>query len=200
MKRVQMAGWAAAAMLAVSAGAIQAQAARQWQIDPYHSEADFQIRHMGLSTVHGSFRGVTGKILLDPQNIGGAYVEAWIDVASVDTGVPPRDTHLKSPDFFDVAKYPTMSFKSTHIDKGPGWYDVSGDLILHGVTKRVVLRLEPLGKEQVGMDKKIHRGFTATTIINRKDFGLTWNGTVGSGDAVLSDEVKIELDIEATLI
>jgi polyisoprenoid-binding protein YceI len=172
--------------------------AKDWKIDPAHSEADFSIKHMSISTVHGTFRGLSGVIKFDPADVAKSGVEATIDVSSVDTGVAARDTHLKSPDFFDVAKFPTMTFKSTGVHKAGDHFDVAGDLTLHGVTKQVVLRLDEPGKEETGMDgKSVHRGFTATTAINRKDFGLAWGGTLKSGDAVLGDDVKIELDVEA---
>ncbi len=197
MTNVRLASWTAAVALAVSAAAMGAQT-KDWKIDAAHSEADFSIKHMAISTVHGTFRGVSGVIKYDPSDVVKSGVEASIDVASVDTGVAQRDTHLKSPDFFDVAKFPTMTFKSTSVTKAGDHYDVTGDLTLHGVTKKVVLKLDEPGKEETGMDgKSVHRGFTATTTINRKDFGLTWNGTLKSGDSVLGDDVKIELDVEA---
>jgi polyisoprenoid-binding protein YceI len=196
MKSVRTASWAAAIMLTVSAGAMSAQV-KDYKIEAAHSEADFAIKHMAISTVHGSFHGVSGVVRFDPANVSKSSVEATIDVTTVDTGVAARDTHLKSPDFFDVAKFPTMTFKSTSVTKVGDHYDVRGDLTLHGVTKSVVLNLEQPSKEQIGMDKKPHRGFTATTTINRKDFGLSWNGTLASGDAALGDEVKIELDVDA---
>jgi polyisoprenoid-binding protein YceI len=200
MKNVRSAGWRVAVALAASAGAMSAQT-KDWKIDPAHSEADFSIKHMAISTVHGPFRGVAGVIKYGPADVLKSGVEATIDVSSVDTGVTARDSHLKSPDFFDVAKFPTLTFKSTNVSKAGDHYDVTGDLTLHGVTKKVVLRLEEPGKEEPGMDgKSVHRGFTATTMVNRKDFGLTWNGTLKSGDSVLGDEVKIELDIEVTQI
>lgn len=200
MKHTVMAGWMAAVGLAMGAGVMSAQAT-QWKIDPMHSEADFAIKHMSISTVHGTFHGISGTVSYDPANLEKSGVEASIEVSSVDTGVAPRDTHLKSPDFFDTAKFPTMTFKSTSVHKAGDHYDVAGDLTLHGVTKPVVLKLEEPGKAQVGMDgKSVHRGFTATTTINRKDFGLTWNGTLKSGDAVLADEVRIELDVEGSQI
>ena len=200
MTNVRVASWAAAVALAVSAVAMSAQA-KDWKIDAAHSEADFSIKHMAISTVHGTFRGVSGTIKYDPSDVVKSGVEASIDVASVDTGVAQRDTHLKSPDFFDVAKFPTMTFKSTSVAKAGDHYDVTGDLTLHGVTKKVVLKLDEPGKEETGMDgKSVHRGFTATTTINRKDFGLTWNGTLKTGDSVLGDDVKIELDVEAVQI
>jgi polyisoprenoid-binding protein YceI len=196
MKNVRMAGLAVAAVLTVSAGAMQAQV-KDYKIEAAHSEADFAIKHMAISTVHGSFHGVSGVVKFDAANVSKSSVEATIDVTTVDTGVANRDGHLKSADFFDTAKFPTMTFKSTSVTKAGDHYDVKGDLTMHGVTKSVVLKLETPGKEQIGMDKKEHRGFTATTVINRKDFGLSWNGTVASGDAVLGDDIKVELDIDA---
>ena len=196
MKRIFVAGWMAA-VLVLSTGVMGAQAT-QWKIDPMHSEADFAIKHMAISTVHGSFHGLSGVVTFDPANLAKSSVEATIPVDTVDTGVVPRDNDLKSPRFFDAAQFPTMTFKSTSVHKAGDHYDVTGDLTLHGVTKPVVLKLEEPGKEEIGMDKKsVHRGFTATTTINRQDFGLTFNGTLSSGDAVLGDEVKIEIDIDA---
>ena len=200
MKRIMVAGWMASVVLVMGAGVMSAQAT-QWKIDPMHSEADFAIKHMSISTVHGTFHGISGTITYDPANVAKSGVEASIDVTSVDTGVAPRDKHLKSPDFFDADKFPTMTFKSTSVKKAGDHYDVAGDLTLHGVTKPVVLKLEDLGKEQIGMDgKSVHRGFTATTTINRNDFGLSWNGTLKSGDAMLGNDVRIELDIEGSQI
>jgi len=200
MKRNVVAGWTAAVVMALGTGMMSAQAA-QWKIDPMHSEADFAIKHMAISTVHGSFHGLSGVITFDPANVAKSSVEATIPVDTVDTGVAPRDNDLKSPRFFDAAQFPTMTFKSTSVHKAGDHYDVAGDLTLHGVTKPVVLKLEEPGKEETGMDKKsVHRGFTATTTINRQDFGLTFNGTLSSGDAVLGDEVKIEIDIDAAKI
>ena len=200
MRRAFLVGWVAVISLTMSAGAMKAQS-KDWKVDPAHSEADFSIKHMAISTVHGTFRGLAGVIKFDPADVVKSGVQATIDVSSVDTGVAARDKHLKSPDFFDVAKFPTLTFKSTGVSKEGDHYDVTGDLTLHGVTKKVVLKLEDPGKEEPGMDgKSVHRGFTATTTVNRKDFGLIWNGTLKSGDSVLGDDVKIELDIEAIQI
>ena len=168
-----------------------------YAIDPAHSQVDFGIKHMGISTVHGRFASKEGTVDLDADNVTGSAVAATIDVTSVDTGVAARDGHLRSPDFFDTAKFPTATFKSTKITKAGDSYDVVGDLTLHGVTKPVTLHLEAPSKEQIGMDKVAHRGFTATTTIHRQDFGLTWNGTLKSGDNMLGDDVKMEFDIEA---
>ena len=197
MKSKCVAGWTAAVLVALATGVMSAQTT-QWKIDPMHSEADFAIKHMAISTVHGSFHGLSGVINFDPADVAKSSVEATIPVATVDTGVTPRDTDLKSPRFFDATQFPTITFKSTSVHKAGDHYDVAGDLTLHGVTKPVVLKLEELGKPQTGMDgKSMHRGFTATTTINRQDFGLAFNGKLKSGDAVLSDEVRIELDIDA---
>jgi polyisoprenoid-binding protein YceI len=194
MKKIQVV--AAALMLAAGVGFASAQA-KDWKIDPAHSEADFGIKHMAVSTVHGSFRGVSGVIHLDAANVSKSSVDAQIDVNTVNTGVANRDTHLKSPDFFDTTKFPTLTFKSTAVKKDGSGYEIVGDLTMHGVTKSVVLKLEAPGKEQAGQKGELHRGFTATTTINRKDFGLNWNGTLKSGDSMLGDDVRIELDIEA---
>ena len=185
-----------AAVLMLSAVAFAQAPASSWKIDPAHSSADFSIRHMGLSNVHGHFSGVDGTITLDPADLTKSSVNATIDVTTVDTGMPQRDTHLKSPDFFDVAKYPKMTFASKSVTKSGDDYTLNGDLTLHGVTKPVVLTMEP-SKEQIGMDGKPHRGFEATTTIHRQDFGLVWNGTLKSGDNVLGDDVKVTLEIEA---
>jgi polyisoprenoid-binding protein YceI len=200
MKRMVVAGWMAAVVMAIGAGVMSAQTT-QWKIDPMHSEADFGIKHMAISTVHGSFHGISGTVTFDPADVAKSSVEATIPVDTVDTGVTPRDNDLKSARFFDAAQFPTMTFKSTSVHKAGDHYEVAGDLTLHGVTKPVVLKLEEVGKAQTGMDgKSVHRGFTATTTINRKDFGLSFNGTLSSGDAVLSDEVRIEIDIDAAKI
>jgi polyisoprenoid-binding protein YceI len=196
MKRMYTAGFVAAVALALSAGQLKAQVS-EWKIDPAHSEADFAIKHMAISTVHGSFRGVSGVVKFDPANVAKSGVEASIDVTSVDTGVAARDTHLKSGDFFDVAKFPTMTFKSTKVEKAGDGFAVYGDLTLHGVTKNVKLDLEAIDKEQTMDGKSVHRGFTARTTINRKDFGLVWNGPLKSGEMALGDDVRIELDIDA---
>lgn len=196
MKTARMTMMAAALVLAASAGSMQAQV-KDFAIEGAHSEADFAIKHLGISTVHGSFHKISGTVKFDAANVEKSSVEATIDVTSVDTGNGARDTHLKSPDFFDTAKFPTMTFKSTSVVKAGDHYDVKGDLTMHGVTKSVVLKLEQPTKELMGMDKKPHRGFTASTTLNRRDFGLVWGGNTAAGDAVLGDDIKVELDIDA---
>jgi polyisoprenoid-binding protein YceI len=168
-----------------------------YKIDKAHSEADFSIRHMAISNVHGHFGNISGTVVYDPTDVSKCSVDATIDVTTVDTGVAMRDTHLKSADFFEISKFPTMTFKSTSVKADGSGFDVMGDLALHGVTKPVTLKVDAPSKEQLGMDGKAHaRGFEATTTINRKDFGLNWNGTLKSGDAALGDDVKIDINLE----
>jgi polyisoprenoid-binding protein YceI len=186
----------AAALVAASAAIASAQSTT-WNIDAAHSQAAFTIRHMGISNVNGRFGNVSGTITIDPKDFTKSSVNATIDTTTVDTGVAQRDGHLKSPDFFDAAKYPTMTFVSKSIARSGDGYAVSGDLTIHGVTKPVVLKVDAPEKEQLGPDNKLHRGFSATTTIHRQDFGLVWNGTLKSGDSMVGDDAKITLDIEA---
>jgi polyisoprenoid-binding protein YceI len=167
-----------------------------WKIDPAHSAAEFTVRHMGLSNVHGRFGGVTGQISLDPTDLSKSSVKATIDTTTVDTGVAPRDTDLKSPNFFEVAKYPTMTFVSKSVTKNGDGYTVAGDLTMHGVTKQVILAMDSPSKE-LAMGKQTRRGFDATTSIHRQDFGLNWGGALKSGDAMIGDDVKVTLEVEA---
>jgi polyisoprenoid-binding protein YceI len=168
------------------------------KIDPAHSAANFSVRHLGISNVHGRFGGVGGEVVLDPKDLTKSSVKATIDTTTVDTGVPMRDTDLKSDHFFDVAKYPTMTFISKSIAKSGDGYTVTGDLTMHGVTKPVVLTMDaPSG--EVAMGKATRRGFDATTTIHRKDFGLTYDETLTkAGDAMIGDDVKVTFEIEAT--
>jgi polyisoprenoid-binding protein YceI len=186
----------AALVLASASSVLQAQDAT-YKIDKAHSEADFAIRHMAISTVHGHFGNISGTVLYDDKDVARSAVDATIDVSTVDTGVAQRDTHLKSADFFDATKYPTMTFKSTSVTRTSDGLDVLGNLTLHGVTRPVTLHVTA-SREQTGMDgKTMVRGFEATTTLHRQDFGLVWNGTLKSGDNVLGDDVKIDISIEA---
>ena len=169
-----------------------------WKIDPAHSAANFSVRHLGISNVHGRFGGVSGEVVLVPADLTRSSVKAIIDTTTVDTGVPMRDTDLKSDHFFDVAKYPTMTFVSKSIAKSGDGYTVTGDLTMHGVTKPVMLTMDAPSGEVV-MGKATRRGFDATTTIHRKDFGLTYDETLTkAGDAMIGDDVKVTLEIEAT--
>jgi len=173
--------------------------ASTWDIDPAHTNAQFAVRHLMISTVRGNFTKVSGAVNLDEQDPTKSIIEATIDTSSIDTRVEKRDQHLKSPDFFDVAKYPTITFKSKKIEKvEEGKFKVIGDLTIRGVTKEVVLNVEgqpkpfkdPFGSNRVGG--------TATTKVNRKDFGLGWNKALETGGVVVGDEVDITIDIELT--
>lgn len=170
-----------------------------WKIDPAHSSASFKVKHMMISNVKGSFSGITGTLTEDTTNPIGSSVEASIDIASISTGDPQRDGHLKSADFFDAETYPTMTFKSTAVEKtGEGEYTVTGDLTLHGVTKPVTFDVEgptapgkdPWGNTRIGLE--------ATTKINRKDFGLSWNSALETGGVLVGEDVQITLDVQFT--
>jgi len=174
--------------------------AQNYAIDPAHSEINFSIKHMAISTVRGRFAIKSGNITFDAKNAAKSSVTAVIDVASVDTGVEKRDGHLKSTDFFDTAKFPTAIFTSSIVKHAGTGYEVIGTLTLHGVTKPVTLHLDAPSKEQIGMDGKPHRGFSATTTLHRQDFGLNWNGPLKSGDNMLGDDVPMTFDIEAAQI
>lgn len=190
------ASWLVMAVLASAASLAAAQTT--WKIDTPHSEADFTIRHMAISNVRGRFGNVNGTITLDPNDVTKSSVNATVDVTTVDTGVAQRDGDLKGANFFEAAKFPTMTFASKSVTKSGDDYNVVGDLTMHGVTKSVTLHLDaPGATEQADQHGKLHRGFTATTTIHRQDFGLTWNGTLKSGDTMLGDDVKVTLDVEA---
>ena len=169
-----------------------------WELDPAHSSIGFGVRHMMISTVHGEFHTFSGKATGDPAHPTDATVEATIEAASIDTRNDKRDGHLKSPDFFDVEKFPTITFKSKKIEPGAaGHVKVTGDLTLHGVTKEVVLDVEgptPVIKDPMGNTKA---GAHATTKIDRKDFGLVWNKTMDGGGLMLGDDVDVTIDVEA---
>ncbi len=184
----------AALLAAVPALALAAPTA--WNVDPSHSQVGFAVKHLVISNVRGEFKSYQGKIALDEADVSRSTVEATIDVNSVDTQVADRDAHLRSPDFFDVAKYPTMTFRSTRVAKaGKDRLKVTGDLTLHGVTRPVVLDVTTTPAVK-GMYGETRRGFSASTRISRKEFGLTWNKLVEAGPAV-GDDVTIALELEA---
>jgi polyisoprenoid-binding protein YceI len=187
----------AAGLFLAAASTVQAQT---WTIDQAHSAAHFAVRHLMVSTVRGDMGKITGTVNFDPKQPAAGAIEASIDVAGIDTREPGRDTHLKSADFFDVANFPTMTFKSRKIDTAAGGgYKVVGDLTLRGVTKEVVLDAEPLRpaiKDQRGATRT---GTTATTKINRQDFGVKWSRTLDGGGVVVSDEVSITIDVELVM-
>ncbi len=167
-----------------------------WNIDPAHSNAQFTVRHLMISNVKGEFTRVGGRVLFDPNNPESLSAEATIDVSTINTREPDRDNHLKSPDFFDVAKYPTLTFKSKRALAGSDGLKVTGDLTIHGVTREVTLDVEgptPPVKDPWGFTRV---GASATAKINRKDFGLIWNQALETGGVLVGDDVRITLDVE----
>lgn len=170
----------------------------QWTFDPAHTAANFSARHMMVSTVRGSFRKVDGSLEFDPANPADAQVEAVIDVASMDsTGVQQRDEHLLSPDFLDVAKYPTITFKSTRVEPNRDGSEakVYGNLTIKDVTKEVVLDVEFHGEGTSPYGQNI-AGFSARTKFDREKFGLTWNVALETGGWLVGKDIKIDLDVE----
>jgi polyisoprenoid-binding protein YceI len=170
-----------------------------WAIDPAHSVVELAVKHMMFSTVKGRFANVAGTIVLDEANLSNSAVTAEIDAASIDTGEPQRDGHLRSADVLDVERFPTITFRTTGVVPGDGSrFVLVGDLTIHGVTREVSLEAELVGK---GVDPwgGQRAGFAATTAINRKEFGLTWNQALEAGGVLVSDQVKISLEIQATL-
>ena len=168
-----------------------------WTIDGAHSIAEFAVKHMMVSTVKGRFRTLRGTIELDEQEPERSSVEAEIETASIDTGVEQRDAHLRSDDFFSAERFPLITFRSTRVERvEDDRWRVTGDLTIRGVTREVVLDTEFEGD---GIDAYGQRraAFTATTSINRRDFGLNWNGVIEAGGVVVQDRVKITLHIAA---
>ncbi len=168
-----------------------------WTIDTPHSSAQFSVRHMMISNVKGAFTKVAGTVDLDEKDITRSKVDATIDAATVDTREPKRDAHLKSPAFFDVDKYPTITFKSTSISRGSdGRLKVTGDLTMHGVTKQVVLDVDPLSPPIKDPSGTLHMGTSAATHVNRKDFGMNYNAVLDNGGMMVGDDIAISIDVE----
>src|SRR5208282_2141538 len=167
-----------------------------WSIDPAHSTAQFTVRHLAISNVTGSFTKVTGSVVLNEKDITQSQVSASIDVNSVDTRVEKRDQDLKSPNFFDVEKYPTIEFKSKRIVSNGGKLQLIGDLTIHGTTREVTLDVDGPTPEMTDPWGNSRRGFSATTAINRRDFNLLYNNLLKTGEAVVGDNIKIQIDAE----
>jgi polyisoprenoid-binding protein YceI len=168
-----------------------------WQVDTAHTSAQFSVRHLMISNVKGEFTKVTGTIVYDPADLANSNVDVTIEADSINTRDAQRDGHLKSADFLDTAKFPTLTFRSSRFLQSGDGIKIQGDLTIHGVTREVVLDVEdltPAVKDPWGFTRM---GATATTRINRRDFGLTWNTALETGGVLVGDEVKITLDIEA---
>lgn len=189
-------GIGAAFALALLAGLPALAQTSNWNIDPNHSAAQFTVRHMAISNVTGNFTKVTGTVALNEKDITQSQVSATIDASSVDTRVAPRDADLRSPNFFDIQKYPTIEFNSKRIVKNSGNLQLIGDLTMHGTTREVTLDVDGPTPEVNDSSGNGRRGFSATTTINRKDFGLVWNNMLKNGEAVVGDNVKIQIDVE----
>jgi polyisoprenoid-binding protein YceI len=173
--------------------------ATTWELDPSHTSIEFSVRHMMATTVKGQFEKVKGTLELDEKDITKSTVEVTIDVASVNTHEPKRDGHLKSPDFFDVAKFPTATFKSTKVQKaGKNKLKVTGDLTLHGITKPVVLEVEGPSQPYATPFGTTVRGIHATGKIDRKDFEISWNKALDSGGLLVGNEVSLDLNAEVS--
>jgi polyisoprenoid-binding protein YceI len=185
-------------MTAALAGSALAAPGSTWQIDPAHSNAQFVVRHMAISNVQGDFTKISGTVEYDEKDVSQSSVEATIDVNSIDTRVPQRDNDLQSPQFFDVAKFPTITFKSKKAWKEGDGVKVLGDLTIHGVTKEVTLDVSGPSAAIKDPWGNSRRGLSAGTKVNRQDFGLVFNGKTPGGDAVIGDNVTITLDVEIT--
>jgi len=167
-----------------------------WNIDPAHSAAQFQVKHMMISNVRGEFGKMSGKVIFDGKNYSTLKAEAVIDVASINTRVQKRDDDLRSPNFFDAAIYPTITFKSKRVESISGnRFNLIGDLTIHGVTKEITLSVEATPVVR-GMSGEPRIGAQATTRLNRQDYGVKWNRTLDSGGVVVGDEVQVTLDLE----
>jgi polyisoprenoid-binding protein YceI len=168
-----------------------------WQIDPAHSSAQFSVRHMAISTVRGAFSKVTGSVVFDDKDVSKSTVEVTIDANFVDTRVPDRDNDLRSEKFFDVVHYPSITFKSKRVEQvAPGKLKVTGDLTIRGTTKEVVLDVEGPTAPMKDPWGNTRNAATATTKINRQDFGVKWNATLDNGGVVVGDDVSIIIDVE----
>lgn len=194
MKRLAALASASALALGLAPAAALAEAS-VWNFDPAHTEAGFSVKHFVVSTVRGAFSKTSGKMLLDEKDITKSSVEATIEVASIDTRVQKRDDDLRSPNFFDAAKYPTITFKSSKVEKAGAGVKVTGDLTMKGVTRPVTLEVAGPSAEIKDPWGNIRRAISARTKLNRKDFGLTYNEVVEAGP-VVSDEVVVEINAE----
>ena len=168
-----------------------------YQIDPAHSSAQFSIRHMMIANVRGEFTKISGTVTYDSANPAGSNIDASIEVSSINTRDAQRDAHLQSADFFDVGRFPLLTFRGNQITGQDGEWKVKGDLTIHGVTREIALDVEgptPEAKDPWG---NLRIGATATAKLNRKDFGLAWNAALEAGGVLVGDEVKITIDLEA---
>ncbi len=170
-----------------------------WTIDPNHSTVGFAVKHMMFATVRGRFNDVAGTIRFDPDHIERSSVDVTIQTASVDTGIGPRDADLRSANFFDVERFPTMSFHSTSVEGDGERFTVHGQLTIKGTTRPIALAAEYQGRGANPAGAEV-AGFAATGKLNRRDFGLTWNQALESGGVLVGDDIKLNLEIEAAIV
>jgi polyisoprenoid-binding protein YceI len=174
-----------------------AAATTTWQIDPAHTAASFAVKHLMISTVRGEFKGITGTVNWDDQDISKSTVDVTIDTKTVDTNEPNRDKDLKSDHFLEVEKYPTITFKSKKVEQvSAGKLKVTGDLTIHGVTKEVVLDVEGPSASVKDPWGNTRAAISATTKVNRQDYGVKWNANIDGGGVVVGDDVNITIDLE----
>ena len=190
----------ARSLLVAGAAAIAAipgdAAATEYVIDPAYTSAMFAVKHLMVATVRGRFSKVQGKLDLDENDITRSSVSATIDATSIDTDEPKRDEQLRGPDFFEVQKYPTITFKSTRVQRARNGLRVTGDLTIRDVTRPVVLEVEGPSKPVKDPYGNVRIGASATTTVNRQDFGMKWNAPIEGGGVFLGDDVKITVDLE----
>ncbi|HWC96334.1 MAG TPA: YceI family protein [Candidatus Sulfopaludibacter sp.] len=168
----------------------------EYKIDPAHSSAQFTVRHMMITNVRGAFSGIQGTVSYDPNDVSSSKVNVVIDATTLNTLDAQRDAHLKSADFLDVEKYPTITFNSTKVEPaGDGEINVTGDLTIHGVTKPVVLKVEEPSMEAKDPWGNLRMGASATTKIKRSDFGLQYNAALETGGVLIGDELKLALEV-----
>jgi polyisoprenoid-binding protein YceI len=183
--------------LEMATAAVLPVTATQWNLDPAHSSAEFKVKHMMISNVKGSLRGLKGMLSLDESTPANSKIQASVDVSTISTGDDQRDGHLKSADFFDATKFPEMTFQSTAVKRNDdGEYYVTGNLTIHGVTKNVTLAVEGPGAPGKDPWGNTRIGISATTKINREDFGLTWNSALETGGVLVGKEVMLTIDAQ----
>lgn len=167
-----------------------------WKLDPAHSQIEFAVRHMMVTTVRGQFHKFAVAMDFDEAHPERSTVEAHIDASSIDTGVEARDEHLRGADFFDTTAYPELAFSSTKIKRSHDGYKIKGNLTIHGETRPVTLDAE-IGGVVANMKGGRRAGFSASTTISRKEWGLTWNGALETGGVLVGDDIKITMDLAA---
>jgi polyisoprenoid-binding protein YceI len=167
-----------------------------WTIDPAHSMLEFAVKHMMFTTVKGRFGDFSGTFAFDPRNVDDSSVEVTIQTASIDTGIGARDAHLRSADFFDVARYPTAAFRGTGVEGDGERFVIEGELTIKGITRPISLEAEYQGRGVNPSGVEV-AGFEARGRLNRKDFGLNWNQALESGGVLVGDEIKIAITVQA---